>query len=59
MRRSLYGLITECLFKNIEHLRLGFYTGDIFTQQPDRHRDVEPILECLRQDTANGDQPCL
>jgi glucosamine-6-phosphate deaminase len=30
--------------RNIEHLRLGFYTGDIFTQQPDRNRDVEPIL---------------
>ncbi|MDF1561220.1 MAG: hypothetical protein P1P83_13595 [Bacteroidales bacterium] len=35
--------------RNIEHLRLGFYTGDIFTRQPDRHRDVEPILECLRR----------
>lgn len=35
--------------RNIEHLRLGFYTGDIFTQQPDRNRDVEPILQCLRR----------
>jgi glucosamine-6-phosphate deaminase len=35
--------------KNIEHLRLGFYTGDIFTQQPDRKRDVEPILQLLRR----------
>lgn len=35
--------------RNIEHLRLGFYTGDIFTQQPDRNRDVEPILKCLRR----------
>ncbi len=35
--------------KNIEHLRLGFYTGDIFTQQPDRNRDVEPILQFLRR----------
>ena len=35
--------------QNIEHLRLGFYTGDIFTQQPDRNRDVEPILESLRR----------
>ncbi len=35
--------------KNIEHLRLGFYTGDIFTQQPDRKRDVDPILELLRR----------
>lgn len=35
--------------KNIEHLRLGFYTGDIFTQQPDRNRDVMPILQLLRR----------
>ena len=35
--------------RNIEHLRLGFYTGDIFTQQPDRTRDVEPILQYLRR----------
>ena len=35
--------------QNIEHLRLGFYTGDIFTQQPDRNRDVEPVLRCLRR----------
>jgi glucosamine-6-phosphate deaminase len=35
--------------KNISHLRLGFYTGDIFTQQPERTRDVLPILEMLRK----------
>lgn len=35
--------------KNIEHLRLGFYTGDIFTQQPERKRDVEPILDMLKR----------
>jgi glucosamine-6-phosphate deaminase len=35
--------------RNIEHLRLGFYTGDIFTPQPRRDRDVEPILEMLRR----------
>jgi glucosamine-6-phosphate deaminase len=34
---------------NIEHKRLGFYTGDIFTQQPERKRDVEPILEMLQR----------
>ena len=39
--------------RNIEHMRLGFYTGDIFTQQPDRHRDVEPILEYLRRIQPN------
>lgn len=35
--------------KNVHHLRLGFYTGDIFTEQPDKKRDVEPILEMLRE----------
>jgi len=35
--------------QNIEHLRLGFYTGDIFTPQPQHKRDVEPILEMLRR----------
>lgn len=34
--------------KNIHHLRLGFYTGDIFTEMPDRQRDVEPVLALLR-----------
>lgn len=33
---------------NVHHLRLGFYTGDIFTEQPNRERDVEPILQQLR-----------
>jgi len=35
--------------RNIEHLRLGFYTGDIFTPQPRKDRDVEPIVEMLRR----------
>ncbi|RLD84034.1 MAG: glucosamine-6-phosphate isomerase [Bacteroidetes bacterium] len=35
--------------KNVHHLRLGFYTGDIFTEQPERARDVIPILEMLRK----------
>jgi len=35
--------------QDIQHLRLGFYTGDIFTPQPSTKRDVEPILEMLRQ----------
>ncbi len=34
--------------KNVHHLRLGFYTGEIFTEQPDRSRDVEPVLKQLR-----------
>ena len=35
--------------RNVHHLRLGFYTGAIFTEQPRRERDVEPILEKLRE----------
>jgi len=35
--------------KDIHHLRLGFYTGDIFTEIPERGRDVEPILNLIRQ----------
>ncbi|TVQ43242.1 MAG: glucosamine-6-phosphate isomerase [Saprospirales bacterium] len=43
--------------QNVHHLRLGFYTGDIFTQQPEKKRDVEPILELLRK--INPDQLSL
>jgi len=35
--------------KNVHHLRLGFYTGDIFTEQPNRERDVQPILNQLKE----------
>jgi glucosamine-6-phosphate deaminase len=35
--------------KNVHHLRLGFYTGDIFTEQPERKRDVEPIYKMLKK----------
>lgn len=34
--------------RNIHHLRLGFYKGDIFTEQPEQDRDVEPVLDQLR-----------
>jgi len=40
-----YGVRME----DIHHLRLGFYTGDIFTEIPERGRDVEPILNLIRQ----------
>lgn len=33
---------------NIFHLRLGFYTGDIFTPQPEWERDIQPVLRLLR-----------
>jgi glucosamine-6-phosphate deaminase len=34
---------------NVVHLRLGFYTGDIFTEEPTVQRDVQPILGLLEQ----------
>jgi len=40
-----YGIGT----KNIHHLRLGFYKGDIFTEVPKRDRDVLPILAQFRE----------
>ena len=46
----------ECLWgysgwscENIHHLRLGFYTGDIFTEEPTLQRDVPPILKLLEE----------
>ena len=35
--------------KHVSHLRLGFYTGEVFTEQPKMERDVEPILQELRE----------
>ena len=34
---------------NVHHLRLGFYSGDIFTEDPTRDRDVSPILSQLKE----------
>jgi glucosamine-6-phosphate deaminase len=34
--------------KNVHHLRLGFYKGDLFTENPEKDRDMHPILEQLR-----------
>lgn len=35
--------------KNVGHMRLGFYKGDIFTELPEKKRDVAPILDLLRE----------
>ncbi|MEI7595656.1 MAG: glucosamine-6-phosphate isomerase [Bacteroidota bacterium] len=35
--------------KNVHHLRLGFYKGDIFTELPEKNRDILPILNELRK----------
>ncbi|HIA79722.1 MAG TPA: glucosamine-6-phosphate isomerase [Candidatus Marinimicrobia bacterium] len=34
--------------KDIHHLRLGFYKGDIFTENPQEKRDVAPVLGLIR-----------
>lgn len=34
---------------HVHHGRLGFYTGDIFTEQPTLDRDVAPVLEQIRR----------
>ena len=34
---------------NVHHLRLGFYKGDIFTEDPTLDRDVQPVLEYLER----------
>ncbi|MBN1970550.1 MAG: glucosamine-6-phosphate isomerase [Candidatus Delongbacteria bacterium] len=38
---------------DVKHLRLGFYTGDIFTERPERERDVIPVLNMLREEQPN------
>lgn len=40
-----YGVKVE----SIKHLRLGFYTGDTFTETPEQKRDVDPIIKMLRE----------
>jgi glucosamine-6-phosphate deaminase len=35
--------------KNIKHMRLGFYKGDIFTELPEKKRDVTPILNLIKE----------
>ncbi len=47
---------SECLWgyfgwdcQNIHHLRLGFYTGDIFTEEPEMDRDVRPVHALFRK----------
>jgi glucosamine-6-phosphate deaminase len=47
---------SECLWgyfgwnsEAIDHLRLGFYKGEIFTEDPSVQRDVMPVLDLLRK----------
>ncbi len=38
---------------NIRHLRLGFYTGDIFVPEPTVERDAKPVLDLLEEVRPN------
>lgn len=42
---GLYGFSS----KDVSHLRLGFYQGKIFTENPDVDRDVLPFLDLLKR----------
>ncbi len=42
---AYYGFSVE----DISHLRLGFYQGDIFTENPEMGRDVVPVLNLLKK----------
>lgn len=46
----------ECLWgyygwkcDNVNHLRLSFYTGDVFTKEPTMENDVPPIVELIKK----------
>lgn len=42
---GFYGFATT----DVSHLRLGFYQGDIFTENPETRRDVMPVLDLLKR----------
>ena len=58
--QTLKGMVREwesaCLWgyfgwdsRAVEDLRLGFYKGEVFTEEPEMHRDVMPVLQLLRR----------
>jgi glucosamine-6-phosphate deaminase len=62
--QQLKGMIREweadCLWgylgfdnSSVKHLRLGFYEGKIFTEEPRIDRDVRPVLKLLRDVNPN------
>ncbi|UCE04327.1 MAG: glucosamine-6-phosphate deaminase [bacterium] len=36
-------------YQSVNHLRLGFYKGEIFTEEPDIQRDVQPVLNLIEK----------
>jgi glucosamine-6-phosphate deaminase len=62
--QQLKGMIREweadCLWgylgfdnSSVRHLRLGFYQGKIFTEEPTLNRDVAPIIRLLKEVNPN------
>jgi len=58
--QTLKGMVREwesaCLWgyfgwdsRSVEDLRLGFYKGEVFTEEPEIGRDVMPVLELVRR----------
>ncbi|MBD3184460.1 glucosamine-6-phosphate deaminase [Candidatus Poribacteria bacterium] len=58
--QQLKGMIREweadCLWgylgfdsQSVKHLRLGFYKGEIFTEEPKPERDIPPVLKLLKE----------
>ncbi|MBN2411708.1 6-phosphogluconolactonase [candidate division KSB1 bacterium] len=39
--------------RSVNHLRLGFYKGEIFTEEPEAERDIKPVLQLLRKINPN------
>ena len=39
--------------ERVFHLRLGFYSGDIFTEEPTMNRDVPPVVDLLQKTSPN------
>lgn len=45
LKWAYYGFTGE----SVRHLRLGFYKGDTFTEQPSMDRDIPPIVQLLNE----------
>lgn len=39
--------------RSVNHLRLGFYKGDVFTEDPELTRDVHPVSELMEEIRPN------
>jgi glucosamine-6-phosphate deaminase len=39
--------------ESVSHLRMGFYKGELFTEDPEINRDVLPLLELMKEKRPN------